>query len=414
MKLQQAIFYVFILASGVAQAETINVGFNYPKTGPYATQGLDQLEAAQIALKEINDSGGILGSMVRLVITDSQSNAAISIQNANKLIDEDHVKMIFGGSASSVAIAVGKVASERKIPFFATLAYSTDVTGQYARKYVFRESYDSEAAASVLSDYMKKNLAGKSFYYVTARYNWGYSTEKSIRKVSNTEDVMKFQRVFTPFPDSKPQDFTDAINAVKKANPDVIVLVLFGHDMVAAMKELKAQGLKDKIIIVPNLTLGMAEDAGPEAMQGVIGAIPWTAQIPAKYKYENGKKFVDVFSQKYNRLPDTSGASAYTILHEYKNAVERAKSFESDAVVKALEGHKYVSLKDSQYWRDFDHQSIQTVYAVKVKKAADIKQSKFGQDYFEIIGTMDGDQAFIKKADWIEVRRAAGKPPELD
>lgn len=184
---------------------------------------------------------------------------------------------------------------------------------------------------------MKKNLSGKSFFYVTPRYNWGYSTEKSNRKVSGTEDLKKSPHILTPFPDSKLQDFKDAIAAVKRANPDVIVLVLFGHDMVSAVKEVQAQGLKDKIIIVPNLTHGMVEDAGAEAMQGVIGAIPWTAQLPESFKYENGKKFVDHFAKKYNCLPDASGASAYSILHEYKDAVERAKSFDSDAVVKALE-----------------------------------------------------------------------------
>ncbi len=395
-------------------AETIKIGLNYDKTGPYATQGLDQYQASQIAAEEINAEGGILGNQIQLVTKDAESNAATGSQNANNLIEADHVKMIFGGSASSVAIAVGKIANEHKVLFFQTLAYSTDTTGEYGRKYVFRECYDTNAAANVLASYVKKNLIDKKFFYITARYNWGYSTEKSMRKVSNTEDMMKNPRAYTPFPVNTDADFKDAVGMAKKANPDVIVLALFGHDMVSAMKEIKAQGLKDKIVIVPNLTLGMAEDAGPEVMEGVIGAIPWTAQLPNKFSFVKGKSFVEKFSKKFNRLPDTSGASAYTILHEYKSAVERAKSLDPMAVVKALEGHQYVSLKDQQYWRDFDHQSIQTVYAVRIKKADEIKKSPFGQDYFEILASMRGDEAFINKSDWEANRKATGKPLQLD
>ena len=200
----------------------------------------------------------------------------------------------------------------------------------------------------------------------------------------------------------------------KLKKPDVLVLVLFGADMATAIKEATKLGLKEKMqIIVPNLTLGMAEGAGAEAMEGVVGALPWSWQVPEKYGYERGKKFVTDFETRYGSYPSTSGASAYTIMYEYRDAVARAGSSDGASVVKALEGHEYELLKDKQTWRALDHQSIQSVFAVKCKPAAEVKASKHGQDFFEIISRMDGDKAFIDEATWKEQRIAAGKEPQL-
>ena len=170
------------------------------------------------------------------------------------------------------------------------------------------------------------------------------------------------------------------------------------------------QHLKNKMqIVVPNLTLGMAEGGGPKVMEGVLGALPWCWRVPYKYKYEKGIEFVEKFSEKYKRYPSTSGASAYTILFQYKAAVERAGTFKTTAVIKQLENHKYISLKDEQLWRKFDHQSIQTVYAVKCKPEQEVLRDKFKLDYFEIISFLPGDEAALTKSEWDTIRMSAGK-----
>jgi branched-chain amino acid transport system substrate-binding protein len=409
-----AITLAALLGAAPSFAETVKIGLNYPVTGPYEAQGLDQRRAADLAAEEINKAGGILGKQIELLYRDTKSQPPVATANAIELIDKEGVKMIFGGSASNVAAAVGKVAQEKKNLFFGTLTYSTTVTAEEGQKHLFRECYDSWAAAKTLSDYMTKNFAGKKFLYITADYNWGHSTERAFRKFTNTNDETQHRRILTPFPTAKEEDFKKAVSFAKLIQPDVLVMVLFGTDMISGIRLATAEGLKSKMqIVVPNLTLGMAEGAGPKVMEGVIGAIPWTAQVPQKYGHQRGQQFVDAFATKYNRWPDTSGASAYTILHEYKAAVERAGTFDSEAVIKTLEGHKYTLLKDEQYWRDFDHQSIQTVYAVKCRPEAEVLKDKYKLDYFEIIGSMEGEKAFRTRQEWEEARKAAGLPPQL-
>lgn len=79
-----------------------------------------------------------------------------------------------------------------------------------------------------------------------------------------------------------------------------------------------------------------------------------------------------------------------------------------------MEGRKYIGLKDDQYWRKWDHQSVQTVYAVKVKPAAEVKKSKYQMDYFDIIATMKGDEAAVDFKEWSDIREMVNMKPELE
>jgi ABC-type branched-subunit amino acid transport system substrate-binding protein len=179
--------------------------------------------------------------------------------------------------------------------------------------------------------------------------------------------------------------------------------------MADAVKLATEMGLKKKMsIVVPNLTLGMAASAGPKAMEGVVGALPWSWKVPYTYNYAKGMAFVDNYGNKYKSYPSTSAASAYTIIYQYKEAVERAGDFDSKAVIAMLEGHKYTLLKDEQVWRAFDHQSTQTVYAVRCKPEAQVLKDKFKQDYFEIIKSMPGEKAARSKDRWARTRKSAG------
>jgi ABC-type branched-subunit amino acid transport system substrate-binding protein len=403
---------VAMLAIPAIASDVVKLGLNYPKTGPYQVQGLDQYRAATLAVEEINAAGGIMGKQIELVWRDSQSKPDISKTNAGELIDQEGCKMVFGGSSSGVAVAVGEVCQEKGVPFFGTLTYSTATTGTKGHRHTFRECYDAWMGAGALATYLKSNFDGKKYMYITADYTWGWTTEASMRTLTNTEDVEAHKGVLTPL---GTKDFGKQLSLAKMVKPDVLVLVLFGADMVNAVRQATTLGLKNQCqIVVPNLTLGMAEGGGPKVMEGVVGALPWCWQVPYKYNYPRGKEFVEDYSAKYNRYPSTSGASAYTIVYEYKNAVERAGSFASPKVVEALEGHSYTFLKDKQTWRDFDHQSIQTVYAVKCKPQADVLRDKFQLDYFDIMSSISGEESAIGKAQWQAARAEASLPTSLE
>lgn len=403
---------MFMLAGGTALAnEPILLGINYPLTGPYSVEGLDQIRSARMAVDEINRSGGVLGRRLQLLPRDSASNTLITQLNVNELIDAG-CTMIFGGSSSAVAVAAADICQQRKVPFFGTLTYSMDTTVTHGHRFSFRECSDSWMAAMLLADWLHNHFPDKRYYFITADYTWGWSTENSLRQVIGVTDTTLHPRSLTPLGQTT---FREELQKAAQHQADVLALVLFGKDLAYALRQATNMGLKDRMqIVVPNLTLGMAERTGPRGMQGVVGTLPWTWKVPYLFDSPTGRAFVEAFLDRYRHYPSTSGASAYTIVHEYSNAVERAGSFEGPAVIKALEGHSFSLLKDTQTWRALDHQNVQTLYMVQGNPVETVLANSRRQDYFSIIGYKKGAELALTPEQWKTWRIEAGLPPELE
>lgn len=392
--------------------EEIPLGINCPISGPYLKQGLDQIRAARLAADEINRNGGIMGHRIKLIHRDSGSDVLRSVFNVRELIRDCGCRMIFGGSSSAVAIAVSEICQEYWIPFFATLTYSTETTMEKGHRVCFRECYDSWMAAQVMADWLNDRYSGKQYAYITADYSWGRTTENSFRTVTRTVDRTRHPGFLAPLGTT---DFVQVLNQIAKSPPDVLVLALFGRDLSSALRQVRERELgKHALIVVPNLELGTAEHAGPNAIHGVVGALPWTWKVPYVYDYPRGKAFVEEYVRRYHRYPSSSGASAYTILYEYKSAVERAQSFKTSSVIRALEGHTYQLLKDPQTWRALDHQSVQTVFMVQGNHPNQVLSDPYRLDFFTIIHSIPGEKAVRSEAQWKSLREVSGLPPRLE
>ncbi|RIA22454.1 amino acid/amide ABC transporter substrate-binding protein (HAAT family) [Ectopseudomonas oleovorans] len=394
-------------------AEPITLGLNYPRTGPYKEEGLAQMRGALLAIDEINAAGGVLGRPLRLSSKDTASRPAKAEKNVDKLAAEG-AAMLFGGASSAVAIAAGKRAKQHGLLYFGTLTYSNDTTGKDGHRYMFRECNNAWMSAQVLGQYLSKTQPNKRYFYVTADYTWGHTSEASLRHATATDDVGQHASVRVPFPGARLADYTDALTQAASSNADILALVLFGEDLVRAMRIAKDLGLTERMqIVAPNLTQSMVEQAGPELMQGVVGTEPWTWRVPALEKSVRGEAFVQAFKSRYEMYPSSSAASAYSIVQQWADAAKRANSLDSEALIKALEGHRYTLLKDEQQWRAFDHQNLQTVYAVRVKPRDEVLKDPLKQDYFEIVDRLDANSALPSLAQWQAERSAGGQPPTL-
>ncbi|PSF04991.1 branched-chain amino acid ABC transporter substrate-binding protein [Marinobacter fuscus] len=405
---------MLLTGSSLLAADTLKIGLNYPQTGRYKDQGLQQRLGAFLATEEINRAGGVLGKPLELIIRDTRGEPELGAKNTSELIDRENAAMVFGGVSSSVAIASGKAAAERDRIYFGTLTYANETTGSEGHRHMFREPYNAWMAARALSQYLVNNHDNQNYFYITADYTWGHSVEESMRKFSGTENTEQHPGVKTPFPRALISDFRGALEQAANSQADVLMLVLFGDDMVRALRVAHDMGLtKTMQIVVPNLTLGMAKQVGPAIMEGIIGGAPWVWNLPYEHGYERGQAFVEAFSSQYDMRPSSSAASAYSIVYQYKDAVERAGSTRTADVIRALEGHRYNFLKDEQYWREFDHQNVQTVYVVRSKPRDQVLADPLGSDFFEILDSLAGDEAAQTREEWNQRREAAGKPARL-
>lgn len=405
-------FLLLAMTGGPVQAEgPVLLGLNFPLTGPYSVEGLDQVRAARMAVDELNRDGGVLGRRIELLTRDSASDVLLTRINVKELIDQG-CAMIFGGSSSAVAIEACKICARRDVLFFGTLTYSTATTLEHAHRNCFRECNDSRMSANVLADWLNARFKGKRYFYITSDYTWGWTTEQSLREVTGTSDAAVHPRVLKPMGSVY---HYDALAKAGLARPDVLVLSLFGKDLSHALNQARALGLPESMqVVAPNLTLGMAERTGAAAMRDVIGTTPWTWSVPYLYDTPRGRFFVEEFTRRFRRYPSTSGASAYTIVHEYAAAAQRAGSFETRAVIRALEDHSYALLKDEQHWRDLDHQSVQTVFLVQGKSPEEVARDPLRLDYFRILDSRPGPAIVIAPEEWRARRLALGLPATLE
>jgi branched-chain amino acid transport system substrate-binding protein len=371
---------------GATDTEVI-IGLNIPLTGPYMLQGADQLNAYALAKEEVEAQGGILGRKIRFLIADSKSNPAVAVENVKGFIAQG-VDMVTGGSSSGVAVAVSKLCQENKKLFMATLTYSNDTTGKDAHRHTFRETYNSWMAANAIARRLKKNFPNKKYFYITSDYTWGWTTRDSMKKFTGTENATD---VLIPLgaPLNSPA-YHDAIQKALDEKAEVLVLVLFGADMMHCLQQAVDMGAKEKMqIVVPNLEMHMTLGSPTRPIAGVLGAIPWYWEVPFKYNFEKGKKFVEDYrSRHYGKPPCNGGATAYMNVMLYKWAVENTKSFDPKNLIRALEGHSFVGLKDQETFRPWDHQAIQTVYLVRGKSSAEMKGD---WDVFEILEAHSGE-----------------------
>jgi branched-chain amino acid transport system substrate-binding protein len=399
--------------TSVHAVEAIKLGLNYPSSGPYKEYGLSEMRAALLAVDEINQAGGVLGRPLELVTKNSASKPEKSVTNVQELAAEG-VSMIFGGVSSAVAIAGGKEAAKHNLIYFGTHTYANETTGTEGHRYMFRESYNAWMASKTLSHYMAKNLNGKRVFYITADYSWGHSSEDSLRELTNTRDTSLNPGVLLKFPRPRLAEVEAALTTAEQSGAAVLVLTEGGEDLAMVMNIAHNRELHKKMtIIVPGLTQDTMRLLGSGVLEGVISAVPWCWRIPEMYGYEAGKHFVNAYADKYQQYPSSTAASTYSIVYQFKDAVERAKSLDTEKLIKTLEGYSYTGLKDRQTWRAFDHQNVQSVFVVQVKSRNDTLKDRFHEDFFDVLLSLPGSDVVQTPEEWQAVRKAAGKPLTL-
>ncbi len=367
-------------------------GLNVPLTGPYSLQGKDQLNAFKVAIDELNRmKGGVLGRKVRYVVRNTGSNPKRAAKNARNLIRREKAVMVTGGSSSAVAIAVSKVCQEEKRVFMATVTHSDETTGKYCHRHTFRKYNNawmsSKAAGEVLLEKFGKNVR---YFHITADYTWGWSCEKTLRMVVEKAGCITVGSVATPL---GTKNFLKPLREAERAKPDVLVLNHFGRDMVKSLTQATQLGFKKKMkIFIPLMEIHMALKAGPYNMYNVLTTMPWYWGL--KDRFPAAKVFVDKFLDLYGTPPGNGAEAAYTNIMEYADAVERAGTFDSRSVIRKLEGHRFRSLKDTEYWRSWDHQCIQTTFVAKGKHPVKMRNK---WDFFKIIGERSGDAVARKR-----------------
>jgi branched-chain amino acid transport system substrate-binding protein len=376
--------FLFLVVPPTQSAETVLFGINVPLTGSYSRQGEDELRAYKLAIRVLNDRGGILGKKIVYSVKDSRTDAEEARKNAKEFILDGAV-LVTGGSSSAEAIAQSEECQKGGVVFMAALTHSNETTGKDGHRHTFRWYSNAHQSAKALARTLTRQYGEKASYvYIYADYTWGRTVLESLQTILEKSGGKTLRRIPTKLGE---KSFISELLQAKIAGPDVLVLVQFGQDMMECLQQATALELRKKMaVVVPLMDIHMAEPLGPEIMEGVIVSLPWYHGLADIYA--GSRKFVEIFEQEYRQKPGTGAAAAWVDIFQYAEAVERAKSFDHYQVIKTLEGHHFQLLFDDEYWRDWDHQGIHPTF-VAVGKTHQEAADRW--DLFRIIGVYQGE-----------------------
>jgi branched-chain amino acid transport system substrate-binding protein len=371
-----------------AQEAGIKIGFPVPLTGPYGAEAQDQVRAAQLAIAEFNDGGGLNGRKAELLVRDDKLNPGEAATRTLELVEKEKVNFVVGSLSAAVQLAINNVTKERGI-IFNSISQS-DAINEAAdfSKYTFHEALNPHMTAGAVGRYAFPKF-GKKVAFLTADYAYGHEMVRGFLEVGKTLGIENLGDIRHPLGTT---DFSTLLPRIQALKPDILCISNFGRDQQIALKQATDFGVKKTTqIIAPLLSHASRVAAGPQAFEGVIGGCSFYWGLDNKFA--STKAFNEAFRKMYDgKLPTDYGALGYGGVRTVLAAVKNAGSVDTDKVVAALEALKYDFYKGPQYYRKCDHQSVQSVLVIKSKS----KDMRNESDVFEIISTDEPNEANLR------------------
>ena len=322
--------------TGTPQVDVIKIGLNAELTGSIPKVGKSCKQGAELALKEINDAGGleVAGKKypVQLFVEDDEDKADQAASVTQKLISQYGVLAVIGPNASRNGIPAAEIAESAKVPLIGPWPtnpkFTIDSKTGQPKKYVFRMMYlDSvqgvENARFVMEELKAKKVA--VLYDIASEYNKGMADvfKKSFEELGG--EVVAFES-YT----SGDKDFTAQLTKIKAANPDVIFLPNYYSEVALQSQQAHNLGITSILMTTDASFSSELLTLGGKNVEGIYLYSTFTIEVggvnPA------AKKFIDAYKAQYGEFPDDVAALTYDSFGVIFQAIQKAEKIDRQAV----------------------------------------------------------------------------------
>jgi branched-chain amino acid transport system substrate-binding protein len=361
----------------------VKIGVLTDLDGPYMDNvGPGSVVATEIAVEEFG--GKVLGYPVQIIKANHRNKADVSSTTVREWFDRDQVDAVTEMGNSAVAMASMKIANEKHRISIVTGAGSERISNEDCMSTSLHWGYDSYSLAKVGTQSIVKNGA-KTWYYVTADYAFGHALQNDGTHFIEEAGGKVLGSSAYPFPGT---DFSSYMVKAVDSKANVVALASAGGDLLNAIKQGREFGLggdKQKMVAML-MSIFDVHSVGLKNGGGMMFAENFYWDMD-----DLARKFSRKFFEKTKRMPTALQAAQYSATLNYLKAIEKAKSDDVDDVIKTL---KTMPINDAfarhAKLRD-DGKLSHDVYLVRVKTP---QQSKAAWDYYDIVQTVPGEQAF--------------------
>lgn len=349
-----------LFISHASGKEPIKLGFITPLSGLFMGAGEPMSKGALLAVKIINEEGGILGRPVEILLRDSEVRPAIAVRMARELHKEHGVNFFLGIISSGVALALKPVMEEQNTLLITCAAHSTKITGSQFSRNTFRITDDARTRNYALATLIHEKFPNvKKWANISPDYEYGHSCWENF-----TEKLKKLDPQIKVVADRWPRfgaggGYGPHITAILQAEPEGLYSVLYGGDMIAFIREAKQWGLFDKIKLFTSNHIDW--DVPYALKKEMVPVLASEHYLDLAYQYPLSKKFEARFKETYGKdyfiYGQGHAVPGFDAVYAYKTAIEKAKSLDVNAVRKALEDLTVDSPLGKKWIRAGDHQA---------------------------------------------------------
>jgi branched-chain amino acid transport system substrate-binding protein len=362
--------------------DALRIGVLTDMTGPYADPtGPGSVVAAQIAVDEFG--GRMFGKPIVVLSADHQNKPDVGAAKARAWFDVEGVDMVTDVPNSAVALAVAKLAADKKRVFLAVGAATTRLTNEDCNPFTVHWMYDTYSLASGTAKAIAR-AGGDTWFFLTADYAFGHSLEKDAGDVLKAMGAKVLGQARHPLNAS---DFSSFMVQAQASKAKIVGLANAGSDAINAVKSASEFGLTPKQSLA-GLLLNITDvhSLGLEKARGMLVTEGFYWDLD-----ERSRGFARRYFERTRRMPSAVQAGVYSATLNYLRAVESAGTDEPGAVMEALRRRAIDDpvVRNGAIRRD--GRLMKPMYLLEVKAPS---QSKGPWDYYRLVATLPAEDAF--------------------
>lgn len=359
---------------GASSDKEIKVGGNFELTGGVANLGKQTVNGINLAFKQANESGGVLGKQIKLITADNKSEVSESINAVTKLINQDKVVAVLGPVASSSVIASLQVATDKKVAVITATGTNERVTVDEkgaTKRYGFRACFIDPFQGTVMAQFAGKSLNAKNAaIYVDNSSDYAKGLAKSFEetfkknggKIAGTEAYLQ-----------KDTDFKATLTKIKAMNPDVLFVPGYYEEVGRIIRQARELGITVPIIGGDGWDdPKVVEIAGKDAINNTY----FSNHYSPDDKDPLAVKFAEAYNKEYGQAPSAFAALGYDAALMLIDAIKRAGTTDSDKIRDALEQTKDLKVVSGVITLDAKHNPIKSAVVIEFKDGKQIFKEK--------------------------------------
>jgi branched-chain amino acid transport system substrate-binding protein len=334
------------------EGDPLKIGMTAALSGGVALFGVAAQNAAQLAVDELNDAGGVLGRPVEFIARDSQARPEEGVAQARDLILTEGIDLLLGPVSSGVALAVTEIAHEHEVPFIVhtsnTEALTNEAWHEFFASVVPNTGMEARAQGVDLADSEYSRWATIAPDYEFGQRQTGTFVE-TITGANDDVDILEQQ-----WPELGESDYDPFVTSLMGSGAEAIYSPLFATDLVTFTRQAYDLGFFDGPYFTALYETDALQELGDEVdLEGVraYSRCPFTIDTPQM------ADFVERYTDRYGTVPSDWACMAYDSVMLWAQVVEAAGDASGRAFADTVGGFEFTSLRGETYIRDVDHQA---------------------------------------------------------